>query len=183
MCKDSKKKLHFTIIFLIMVRFLDKLVLVFLVFVENSVARLSLSDGSLLLPFTSKERTPVSHRLRASACAKWMIEPLEGVIDLMIDGHSGSGSGFGLSSFLRRSVEDAIESRGVHIPSALRHHRHKHEHEADDDRDIELPHVDHGYVKNRSLPLSLHGNFGKDTSPKVKNFMKLGLGGSLAKVS
>ena len=93
MCKDSKKKLHFTIIFLIMVRFLDKLVLVFLVFVENSVARLSLSDGSLLLPFTSKERTPVSHRLRASACAKWMIEPLEGVIDLMIDGHSGSGSG------------------------------------------------------------------------------------------
>ena len=38
-------------------------------------------------------------------------------------------------------------------------------------------------VKNRSLPLSLHGNFGKDTSPKVKNFMKLGLEGSLAKVS
>ncbi|KAG5001047.1 hypothetical protein AAZX31_08G229700 [Glycine max] len=110
--------------------------------------------------------------------------------------HSGSGSGFGLSSFLRRSVEDAIESRGVHIPSALRHHRHKHEHEADDDRDIELPHVDHGYVKNRSLPLStiidilkqktgkndidvgklrlsLYDIFGEDASPKVKKFMKV----------
>ena len=78
----------------------------------------------------------------------------------------------------------------------MRHHRHKHEHEADDDRDIELPHVDHGYVKNRSLPLStiidilkqktgkndidvgklrlsLYDIFGADASPKVKKFMKV----------
>ncbi|KAK7405771.1 hypothetical protein VNO78_07380 [Psophocarpus tetragonolobus] len=120
---------------------------------------------------------------------------------------SGSGSGFGLSSFLRRTVEDAIESRGIRIPSALRHHGHKHD-EEDNDRDIELPHEHYGYVKNRSLPLStiidilrqktgkndidagklrlsLYDIFGEDASPKVKKFMKvilnklqLGNGGS-----
>ncbi|KAL9298183.1 hypothetical protein ACSQ67_024079 [Phaseolus vulgaris] len=106
-----------------------------------------------------------------------------------------SGSGFGLSSFLRRTVEDAIESRGIHIPSSLRHHRHKHDDEADD-RDIELPHEQYGHVKNRSLPLStvieilkqktgkndidvgkfrlsLYDIFGEDASPKVKKFMKV----------
>jgi len=106
-----------------------------------------------------------------------------------------SGSGFGLSSFLRRTVEDAVESRGIHIPSSLRHHRHKHDDEADD-RDIELPHEQYGYVKNRSLPLStvieilkqktgksdidvgklrlsLYDIFGEDASPKVKKFMKV----------
>ncbi|QCD85996.1 metacaspase-5-like [Vigna unguiculata] len=106
-----------------------------------------------------------------------------------------SGSGFGLSSFLRRTAEDAIESRGIHIPSALRHHRHKHDDEADD-RDIELPHEQYGHVKNRSLPLStvieilkqktgksdidvgklrlsLYDIFGEDASPKVKKFMKV----------
>ncbi|KAK7342918.1 hypothetical protein VNO80_25876 [Phaseolus coccineus] len=107
-----------------------------------------------------------------------------------------SGSGFGLSSFLRRTVEDAIESRGIHIPSSLRHHRHKHDNEADGDRDIELPHEQYGHVKNRSLPLStvieilkqktgksdidvgklrlsLYDIFGEDASPKVKKFMKV----------
>ncbi|BAT89726.1 Metacaspase-5 protein [Vigna angularis] len=106
-----------------------------------------------------------------------------------------SGSGFGLSSFLRRTAEDAIESRGIHIPSALRHHRHKHDDETDD-RDIELPHEQYGHVKNRSLPLStvieilkqktgksdidvgklrlsLYDIFGEDASPKVKKFMKV----------
>ncbi|KAL2327083.1 hypothetical protein Fmac_020510 [Flemingia macrophylla] len=108
---------------------------------------------------------------------------------------SNSGSGFGLSSFLRRTMEDAIESRGIHIPSALRHHGHKHDVEADD-RDIELPLEHYGYVKNRSLPLStvidilkqktgksdidigklrltLYDIFGEDASPKVKKFMKV----------
>ncbi|XP_047168269.1 metacaspase-5-like [Vigna umbellata] len=106
-----------------------------------------------------------------------------------------SGSGFGLSSFLRRTAEDAIESRGIHIPSALRHHRHKYDDETDD-RDIELPHEQYGHVKNRSLPLStvieilkqktgksdidvgklrlsLYDIFGEDASPKVKKFMKV----------
>lgn len=106
-----------------------------------------------------------------------------------------SGSGFGLSSFLHRTVEDAFESRGIHIPSALRHGRHKNDDEVED-RDIELPHGNYGYVKNRSLPLStlidilkqktgkddidvgklrpaLFDVFGEDASPKVKKFMKV----------
>ncbi|CAJ1978374.1 unnamed protein product [Sphenostylis stenocarpa] len=112
--------------------------------------------------------------------------------------HSGSGSGFGLSSFLLRTAEDAIESRGIHIPSSLHRHGHKHGHKHDeaDDRDIELPHAQYGYVKNRSLPLStvidilkqktgkndidigklrlsLYDIFGEDASPKVKKFMKV----------
>lgn len=107
------------------------------------------------------------------------------------DEHSGSGSGFGFSSFLHRKVEDAIESRGFHVPSALRHHGDENE-----DRDIALPHGDYGYVKNRSLPLStlidilkqktgkddidvgklrptLFDVFGEDASPKVKKFMNV----------
>ena len=102
-----------------------------------------------------------------------------------------SGSGFGLSGFLQRKVEDAIESRGFHVPSGLRHHTHRDE-ETNEDRDIELPHG----VKNRSLPLStlieilkqktgkedidvgqlrptLFDVFGEDASPKVKKFMKV----------
>ncbi|KAJ1442443.1 Caspase-like domain superfamily [Sesbania bispinosa] len=106
-----------------------------------------------------------------------------------------SSSGFGLSSFLHRTVEDAIESRGFHIPSALRHHGRRDDDEVED-RDIELPHGNYGYVKNRSLPLStlidilkqktgkddidvgkirptLFDVFGEDASPKVKKFMKV----------
>lgn len=104
--------------------------------------------------------------------------------------HSGSG-GFGLSGFLHRKVEDAIESRGFHVPSGLRSHPHRNE-EENEDRDIELPHG----VKNRSLPLStlidilkqktgkedinvgqlrptLFDVFGEDASPKVKKFMNV----------
>ncbi|TKY68542.1 Metacaspase-4 protein [Spatholobus suberectus] len=107
-----------------------------------------------------------------------------------------SGSGFGLSSFLHRTVEDAIESRGFHVPSALRHHRGRDDGEEVEDRDIELPHGHYGYVKNRSLPLptlidilkqktgkddidvgklrpTLFGVFGEDASPKVKKFMNV----------
>ncbi|KAG5016543.1 hypothetical protein AAZX31_08G229900 [Glycine max] len=106
-----------------------------------------------------------------------------------------SGSGFGFSSFLHRTVEDAIESRGFHIPSALRHNRGRDD-DVDEaqDREIELPNG--GYVKNRSLPLStlidilkqktgkddidvgklrptLFDVFGEDASPKVKKFMNV----------
>ncbi|XP_027356020.1 metacaspase-5-like isoform X1 [Abrus precatorius] len=113
------------------------------------------------------------------------------------EGHhsgSGSGSGFGLSSFLRHTVEDAIESRGIHIPSALRRRGHNNDDETEA-RNIE-PSQQHGYVKNRSLPLStvidilkqktgkddidvgklrlsLYDIFGEDASPKVKKFMKV----------
>ena len=93
-------------------------------------------------------------------------------------------------------MEDAIESRGIHIPSALRHHRQRDDDEVED-RDVELTHHGaHGYVKNRSLPLStlidilkqktgkddidvgklrptLFDVFGEDASPKVKKFMKV----------
>jgi len=109
---------------------------------------------------------------------------------------SGSGSGFGFSSFLHRTVEDAIESRGFHIPSGLRHHRGRDDGDEAEDRGIDLPHGDYGYVKNRSLPLStlidilkqktgkddidvgkirptLFDVFGEDSSPKVKKFMNV----------
>ncbi|BAT89725.1 hypothetical protein LR48_Vigan08g063800 [Vigna angularis] len=109
---------------------------------------------------------------------------------------SGSGSGFGFSNFLHRTVEDAIESRGFHIPSGLRHHRGRDDGDEVEDRDIDLPHGDYGYVKNRSLPLStlidilkqktgkedidvgklrptLFDVFGEDSSPKVKKFMNV----------
>ncbi|XP_027354993.1 metacaspase-5-like isoform X1 [Abrus precatorius] len=107
-----------------------------------------------------------------------------------------SGSGFGLSSFLHRTVEDAIESRGFHVPSALHHHRSRDGDDGAGDRDIELPHGHHCYVKNRSLPLTtlidilkqktgkddidvgklrptLFDVFGEDASPKVKKFMNV----------
>jgi len=112
------------------------------------------------------------------------------------ESQSGSGSGFGFSNFLHRKVEDAIESRGFHIPSGLRHHRDRDDGDEADDRDIDLPHGDYGYVKNRSLPLStlidilkqktgkddidvgklrptLFDVFGEDSSPKVKKFMNV----------
>ncbi|KAK4595101.1 hypothetical protein RGQ29_018743 [Quercus rubra] len=103
---------------------------------------------------------------------------------------SGSGSGFGFKSFLKQSVGDAFESRGIHIP----HRRHHEEEEEDVDRDI--AYGEHGYVKSRSLPLStlieilkqktgkddidvgklrpaLYNIFGEDATPKVKKFMKV----------
>lgn len=113
-------------------------------------------------------------------------------------GKQNSSSSSGFRSFLSRTVEDAIESRGVHIPSIMRH-RHKHEDEDEEERDFEVEDGgDHGYVKNRSLPLStlieilkqktgkddidvgklrptLFDVFGEDASPKVKKFMKVAL--------
>jgi hypothetical protein len=105
---------------------------------------------------------------------------------------SGSGSGFGFKSFLKQTVGNAMESRGISIPHQ-HHHRH---HEEEDDRDVEISYGERGYVKSRSLPLetlieilkqktgkddidvgklrpTLYNTFGEDASPKVKKFMKV----------
>ncbi|GKV53557.1 hypothetical protein SLEP1_g60076, partial [Rubroshorea leprosula] len=63
-----------------------------------------------------------------------------------------SSSGFGFKDFLQHKVQDAFESRGIHIPSGLRHH---HGEEEGNDRGVfEEGYGDYGYVKNKSLPLS-----------------------------
>ncbi|KAK4285613.1 hypothetical protein QN277_002289 [Acacia crassicarpa] len=106
-----------------------------------------------------------------------------------------SSSGFGFRSFVKQTVEDAIESRGIHIPSALRHH-HRRGEDDEEERDFVVSREsDNGYVRSRSLPLStlieilkqktgkddidvgtlrptLFDVFGEDASPKVKKFMK-----------
>ncbi|KAI3945076.1 hypothetical protein MKW98_009880 [Papaver atlanticum] len=97
-------------------------------------------------------------------------------------GGEEQSSGFGLKHFLHRKVNDALESRGIHLPS--RHRR------GDEDEEEDGP------VKNRSLPIStlieilkqktgkddidvgkirptLFDVFGEDSSPKVKKFMKV----------
>nr|ADM52185.1 type II metacaspase [Hevea brasiliensis]ANB41198.1 metacaspase 8 [Hevea brasiliensis] len=107
-----------------------------------------------------------------------------------------SESGFGFKSFLKQTIQDAFESRGVHLPSDL-HHHHGHRDEEDfDNRVVEEDYGDSGYVKSKSLPLStlieilkqktgkddidvgklrptLFDMFGDDASPKVKKFMKV----------
>ena len=104
-------------------------------------------------------------------------------------------SGFGFKSFLKQTVKDAFESRGVRIPSGLHPSRHVKEEEFDD-RAVEGDYGEREYVKSRSLPLStlieilkqktgkddidvgklrpaLFDVFGEDASPKVKKFMKV----------
>uniref|UniRef100_A0A0E0A156 Peptidase C14 caspase domain-containing protein n=1 Tax=Oryza glumipatula TaxID=40148 RepID=A0A0E0A156_9ORYZ len=104
---------------------------------------------------------------------------------------SDSGTG-GFRSFLKETVRDAFESRGVHIP---------HQSSRRNDDEDEEPHMgssSHGgdRIKNRSLPLStliemlkektgkddidvgsirmtLFSLFGDDASPKIKKFMKV----------
>ncbi|KAF8412628.1 hypothetical protein HHK36_000597 [Tetracentron sinense] len=108
------------------------------------------------------------------------------------EGH-GSGSGFGFKSFLHQTVQGAIESRGIHIPSSLRHRRHR---EDEEEEETEAEYGEQGHIKSRSLPLStlieilkqktgkddidvgklrptLFDVFGEDSSPKVKKFMKV----------
>lgn len=109
--------------------------------------------------------------------------------------HQGNESGFGFKSFLHQTVENAFESRGIQLPSGLRHH-HRHHEEAFNDREAEVGYGDWGYLKSKSLPLStlmeilkqktgkddidvgklrpaLFDIFGEDASPKVKKFMKV----------
>ncbi|KAK4253496.1 hypothetical protein QN277_010160 [Acacia crassicarpa] len=108
--------------------------------------------------------------------------------------HEDSSSGFGFRSFLLQKMEQEIESRGIHIPSAFRHRRRRHHEEEDDDED-EGRDLEDGTVKSRSLPLStlieilkqktgkddidvgklrltLFDIFKEDASPKVKKFIK-----------
>ncbi|KAJ9563243.1 hypothetical protein OSB04_008403 [Centaurea solstitialis] len=103
---------------------------------------------------------------------------------------TGSGSGF--RSFLHKSAENALESRGIRLPSALRHKRHDQE----DEEEEEGTYEGDLHVKNKSLPLStlleilkqktgkedievgnvrpaLFDLFGEDSSPKVKKFMNV----------
>ncbi|XP_047321656.1 metacaspase-4-like [Impatiens glandulifera] len=109
-----------------------------------------------------------------------------------------SSSGFGFRSFLHQKVEDAIESRGFHVPSALSHDRgHNRGGEEINNKGIESGYEeDWEYVNSKSLPLStliemlkqktgkddidvgklrptLFDVFGEDASPKVKKFMKV----------
>lgn len=101
-----------------------------------------------------------------------------------------SESGFGFRSFLKQTVHEAFESRGIHL----------HHHIRRDDAEREYRESGgEGYFKSRSLPLStliellkqktgkddidvgkirptLFEVFGDDASPKVKKFMKFILG-------
>lgn len=102
------------------------------------------------------------------------------------------GSGF--KNFLHRTVDDALESRGVHLPSGLRPHHGQQDNVGD--QEVDLGDGDRGYVKSKSLPVStlidilkqktgkdnvdvgnlrptLFDVFGDDASPKVKKFMKV----------
>lgn len=108
----------------------------------------------------------------------------------------GHGSRFGFKNFLHRQVDDALESRGIHLPSGLRPHHGHRQQEDDDEQEVDLGNGHQGYVKNKSLPLStlidilkqktgkddidvgklrptLFDVFGEDASPKVKKFMKV----------
>ncbi|XP_028752403.1 metacaspase-4 [Neltuma alba] len=114
--------------------------------------------------------------------------------------HQDSGSSFGFRRFLLQRMEQEIESRGIHIPSAFRHRRRRHHEEEDkeeeeEEDDEEGRDMEDGTVKNRSLPLStliemlkqktgkddidvgkvrltLFDIFKEDASPKVKKFIK-----------
>lgn len=104
-----------------------------------------------------------------------------------------SGSGFGFRSFLHKTAENALESRGIKLPSGL---RHKHREEDVDEEQEERTYEGGLQVKNKSLPLStlidilkqktgkddidvgkvrptLFDMFGEDSSPKVKKFMNV----------
>ncbi|XXG82552.1 hypothetical protein AAC387_Pa10g0472 [Persea americana] len=110
------------------------------------------------------------------------------------DQDSDSG-GFGFKSFLKQSVQDAFESRGIHLPSGG-HRRHDHGHGEGSEEEADSGYTGDKRVKNRSLPLStlieilkqktgkddidvgklrpaLYDLFGEDSSPKVKKFMKV----------
>jgi hypothetical protein len=105
-----------------------------------------------------------------------------------------SSSSFGIKNFLKQRAGDALESRGIHVPSSFR--RHGHHEEESEDREIDIGDGEGGYVKSRDLPLStlievlqqktgksdidvgklrptLFDVFGEDASPKVKKFMKV----------
>ncbi|EEF43545.1 metacaspase-4 [Ricinus communis] len=125
-------------------------------------------------------------------------EAKEQIGESIISQEKVSDSGFGFKSFLHQTVQGALESRGIHLPSELqhRHHRHHRYDEDTDDRVVEGDCSEYGYVKSKSLPLStliemlkqktgkddidvgklrptLFDVFGEDASPKVKKFVKV----------
>lgn len=100
----------------------------------------------------------------------------------------GGGGGFGFKSFLKHTVQGALESRGIHVDLDRGRRRHSEPEEEED-----YGGGDNG-IKSRSLPLStlidmlkqqtgnddidvgklrptLFNLFGDDASPKVKKFM------------
>ncbi|KAF5760986.1 putative Caspase-like domain superfamily [Helianthus annuus] len=104
-----------------------------------------------------------------------------------------SGSGFGFRSFLHKTAENALESRGIRLPSGLRHNKHREEEEEVEEEERTYRDL---HVKNKSLPIStlidilkqqtgkddidvgkvrptLFDMFGEDSSPKVKKFMNV----------
>uniref|UniRef100_A0A7N0TFS4 Peptidase C14 caspase domain-containing protein n=1 Tax=Kalanchoe fedtschenkoi TaxID=63787 RepID=A0A7N0TFS4_KALFE len=116
------------------------------------------------------------------------------------DGNESSGgSRFGFRSFLHKTVEGALESRGIHVPSKFRYQGAGGGEEQEEDvadRGVDDTYEGGDYVKSRSLPLStfiemlkqktgkddidvgklrptLFDVFGDDASPKVNKFMKV----------
>ncbi|CAH2067886.1 unnamed protein product [Thlaspi arvense] len=103
---------------------------------------------------------------------------------------TGGSSGFGIKGLVLEAVEEALESRGIHIP------HHKDGNEETKIKEIELENGEKVHVGNKSLPLqtlidilkhdtgnddiqvgkirpTLFNVFGEDASPKVKKFMKV----------
>ncbi|XP_051128831.1 metacaspase-4-like isoform X2 [Andrographis paniculata] len=103
----------------------------------------------------------------------------------------GRGSLFGFRKFMRHTIKDAIESRGIHILSGFKIRPHQ-----EDDKEEEDQYLGQDYIKNKSMPVSslikilkqrtgkedidvgklrptLFDVFGNDSSPKIKKFMKL----------
>ncbi|KAI3844279.1 hypothetical protein MKW92_023026 [Papaver armeniacum] len=100
---------------------------------------------------------------------------------------------FGFKHFLHRKVNDALESRGIHLP---RGHNRRDEDEDEEAEEEEEQEEEDDSIKNKSLPISilieilkqktgkddidvgkirptLFDVFGEDSSPKVKKFMKV----------
>ncbi|KAL6196864.1 hypothetical protein ACLB2K_032477 [Fragaria x ananassa] len=65
-----------------------------------------------------------------------------------------SSSGHGIKNFLKQSADDALKSRGIHVPSAF--HRHGGDEEESEDREIDMGDGERAYMKSRELPLSTH---------------------------
>ncbi|ONK65557.1 uncharacterized protein A4U43_C07F38320 [Asparagus officinalis] len=109
------------------------------------------------------------------------------------DDEEPSGSKFGFKSFLKQQVEDAFESRGIHIPLEGHHNRHNRSENEDESYG---DNAENDHIKNRTLPLptliellkqktgkedidvgkirpTLFDMFGDDASPKIKKFMNV----------
>ncbi|KAJ1263497.1 hypothetical protein BS78_09G189300 [Paspalum vaginatum] len=110
-----------------------------------------------------------------------------------LEERSDSDSGF--RAFLKETVRDAFESKGIHLPHRSHSHRQS-GHGGDGDKGSRYIDTADAHVKNRSLPLStliemlkektgkddvdvgsirltLFNLFGDDASPKIKKFMKV----------